>query len=73
MIDAAALTALFKVVIPLAIITLILARVANAGADRANKKILEIEKKDHDEFHKRGEEWDGMGGLVGIVRRRMRS
>jgi hypothetical protein len=42
-----------------------------AGGKSIKAKILEREKKDRDEFEKRGEEWDGRGGLGGIIRRRL--
>ena len=67
-----ALEALVKIVLPMFMGLMVLLRVMSAGADRANKKIQAQELKDRDEFEKRGEEWDGMGGLGGIVRRRLR-
>jgi len=67
-----ALEALFKFVLPMFMGLMILLRIMGAGADRVLKKIHEQELKDRDEFTKRGEEWDGRGGLGGIVRRRLR-
>ncbi len=66
-----ALAALFKIVLPMFMGIMVLLRVMGAGADRTKKKILEQELKDIDEFDERGEEWDGMGGLGGIVKRRV--
>ncbi len=60
------------------ILTLVVAAISVAvwiyksGGDKIKKKILERELKDIKEFDKRGEEWDGMGGLGGIVKRRLR-
>ena len=60
------------------ILALVLAAISVAvwiyksGGDKFKVKILEREVKDHKEFDKRGEEWDGMGGLGGIVKRRVR-
>ncbi len=62
-----AFEALFKIVLPMVMVTLILGRIVKAGSDRAKKKILEEELKARGRFDARGEEWDGRGGLGGIV------
>lgn len=43
---------------------------SKGGGARVKAKILEQELKDIDAFNKAGEEWDGRGGLGGIVMRR---
>lgn len=67
-----ALEALFKIVLPMFMGLMILLRIMGAGADRAQKKILEQDKKDREAFDEAGEEWDSKGGLGGIVTRRVR-
>jgi len=67
-----AIEAIFKFGVPVIMGVLILSRIVRAGKDRAKRKIAEQELRDRDEFDKRGEEWDGRGGLSGIVRRRLR-
>ena len=42
-----------------------------AGGYKVRAKVAEQENKDREEFEKRGEEWDDMGGVAGIVKRRM--
>ena len=42
-----------------------------AGGYKVRMKVAEQENKDREEFAKRGEEWDDMGGVAGIVKRRM--
>lgn len=65
-----ALEALFKIVLPIGMGILIFGRILSAGSDRAKKKVLEQEQKDREAFDEAGEEWDGRGGLGGIVMRR---
>jgi hypothetical protein len=56
-------------------VLLVLAGIAiwlyKAGGYKIKAKIAEQVIKDQNEFAKRGEEWDGMGGVAGIVKRRM--
>jgi len=66
-----ALEALFKICLPMFMVLMILLRTIGAGADRTKKKILEQELKDREKFDEAGEEWDGRGGLAGIVTRRV--
>ncbi|MGW8181651.1 MAG: hypothetical protein ACWGQW_23215 [bacterium] len=66
-----ALEALFKFVLPMFMGLMILLRISGAGADKAQRKILEQEQKDREAFDEAGEEWDGRGGLGGIVTRRV--
>ena len=41
-----------------------------AGGKGFKAKVLEQEKKDREQFDLAGEEWDGRGGLGGIIMRR---
>jgi hypothetical protein len=69
--NTAALEALFKIVLPMILAMAALLRVVGAGKDRAKVKIFEQEMKDQEAFNEAGEEWDGRGGLGGIVARRV--
>ncbi len=42
-----------------------------AGGKGFKAKVLAQEKKDREDFDEAGEEWDGRGGLGGIVTRRV--
>lgn len=72
MMGSPALEALFKIVLPMVLGMAALLRVVGAGKDRADKKILKQEQKDREAFDEAGEDWDGRGGLGGIVVRRVR-
>jgi hypothetical protein len=68
---AEAIGALFKYVLPMVMGIFIIGRMVSYGKIKAENKIFEQEQKDRETFDMLGEEWDGHGGLGGIIRRRL--